>query len=125
MSINPVLNRFKKNSIDKGHQGKLAEAEMVKRTGGRGQPGSGSLAGAKGDVKFNIDDINFLAENKTSTSNSFTVKRDHLLKIYQEALEVARVPALSFQFVDAQGRSDKKDRWICLPEHLLMELLEE
>jgi hypothetical protein len=46
-----------------------------------------------------------------------------LYKVYQEALDVGKSPALSFQFVNMQGKSEKKDRWVAIPEHIFRELL--
>lgn len=106
----PYLKRAQ--TPDKGSAGRKAENSLAKRLGGTTTPGSGNLDGAKGDVKV----ANFLVENKTSLNDSFSVKKDHLYKIYQEALELGKVPALAFQFVRSDGNSDKRDRWVCVPE---------
>ena len=113
----PYLKRAKTG--DKGVAGRKAEGSLAKRLGGSVTPGSGAIEGAKGDVRVG----NFLVENKTSTNDSFSVKKDHLYKIYQEALEVSKVPALAFQFVNAEGKSQKKDRWVCIPEAAYLEWL--
>ncbi len=89
--------------------------------GGTPTPGSGALAGAKGDVRKG----DFLLENKSSQSDSFSVKKDHLHKIYQEALESAKTPGLCFQFVSPTGVSQKKDRWVCIPETVFQDLIGE
>lgn len=121
MSISPFLNRVAKR--DKGHAGRKAESETSKRMKGTLQPGSGNTDRAKGDMIIKRGDLSFLFENKSSMGESFSIKLEHLLKIYQEALSVNKIPALSFQFVGPTGASDKRGRWVCLPEHIFDELV--
>lgn len=115
--VPPYLARGNKGGS--GAAGRKAEKALATRLKGQQTPGSGALAGAKGDVHVG----QFLFENKSSTSDSFSVKKDVLLKIYHEALEVGKKPALSFQFVNSEGKSDKRSRWVCIPEHLFDELM--
>lgn len=121
MTDSPFMRRG--NPKDKGAPGRRAETLIAKRVGGKVQPGSGALAGAKGDVKVESSQHQFLMENKSSTGKSFSLQQDWLLKIYREALAQNRVPALSFQFVDSQGKSGRMDRWVCLPEHIALALI--
>ena len=86
---NPYLDRL--SSRDSGHHGRVAEKKAAKRMGGTQKPGSGSLPGAKGD----IDLPEFLVENKATLAKSYSLKLDTLLKVYQEALEVGKSPALT------------------------------
>lgn len=119
-SVEPAyLRRGNVKGKDKGVAGRVAEKSLAKRLGGTATPGSGAKEGAKGDVKAG----DFLVENKTSTNDSFGVKKDHLFKIYQEALEIGKHPALSFQFVSSEGKSAKRDRWVCIPESVFLEFL--
>lgn len=111
------------NPSDKGAPGRKAERRLADRLGGTQQPGSGALAGAKGDVIKDTPSLSLLIENKSTTGASFGLKRDHLLKVYQEALEQGKTPALAFQFINPLGKSEKRDRWVCLPEHIAMALL--
>lgn len=120
MSDSPFLRRLGKR--DSGHHGRVAEKKLAKRVGGREQPGSGALAGAKGDVKVEAK-IDLLLENKATKGATFTMRQEVLHKVYQEALEQTRVPALSFQFTNDAGLSDKRDRWVCLPEHVFLQLI--
>lgn len=113
------LRRGNAKGKDKGVAGRVAEKSLAKRLGGSVTPGSGALDGAKGDVKVG----DFLIENKTSTRDSFSIKKDHLYKIYQESLEVTKTPALAIQFVNSEGKSDKRDRWVMMPESAFMEFL--
>ena len=115
---NPFMEREGKGG--KGKQGRRAEVLLVDRLGGKLRRGSGNKEGEKGDVLVG----NFLIENKTTLGNSIRLELDWLLKIYQEALETSRIPALSFQFVNESGKSEKRGRWVCIPEHLLNELIE-
>lgn len=120
---NPFLTRTSKKDKDKGYQGRKAESKVSKRIGGVLQPGSGALLSAKGDMVVNTELVSLLVENKSTTSTSFAVKRDHLFKIHQEALEVGKIPALTFQFVDNNGISEKRERWVCVPEWVLQALI--
>jgi hypothetical protein len=124
-TFNPLLDRAAKRDKDKGYQGRKAELSLATRIGGVSQIGSGALEGAKGDVKVSRASIKLLMENKSSTTASFSVKREQLFKIYQEALETNRTPALSFQFVDSMGKSEKRERWVCIPESAFLELISE
>lgn len=117
----PYLKRAQ--TKDKGIPGRKAESSIIKRLGAAGRPGSGAMDGAKGDMTKG----EFLIENKSSSrdARSFTVQQAHLHKIYQEALELTRKPALAFQFVNAHGQSEKRDRWVCIPESVWQELVGE
>ena len=120
MTSSPFLRRMEKR--DTGHHGRKAEKSLATRLGGQLQPGSGALAGAKGDVKLKAS-MNFLMENRATIGASFSIRQDWLHKVYQEALEQTRVPALSFQFTNDAGKSDKRDRWVCVPESVFAELV--
>lgn len=120
-SISPFLRRV--NNRDSGYAGRRAEGFAAKRMKGVSQPGSGAIPGAKGDFKVEFSTESFLVENKTVKGDSFSIRRDHLLKVYQEALEQSRLPALAFQFVTTTGASEKRDRWVSIPERVFLELL--
>jgi hypothetical protein len=115
--VAPALARLQ--TKDKGIPGRKAEKHAAKRLGAVQRPGSGVLDGAKGDYEKG----EFLIENKSSQSASFTVKQPVLHKAYQEALERAKQPALAFQFVNELGQSEKRDRWVCIPEHVFKQLI--
>lgn len=115
----PYLKRA--SNPDKGIAGRKAESNAAKRIGADLRPGSGAMDGAKGDYQIG----EFLIENKTSMHASFSVRQEHFRKIYQEALERAMHPALAFQFVNAHGQSEKRDRWIAIPEGLFRQLIGE
>jgi hypothetical protein len=117
--IAPALRRSQ--TKDKGIGGRKAEKVAAKRMGAVLRPGSGLLDGAKGDYELG----KFLIENKTSQSASFTVKQAVLHKVYQEALERSKNAAMAFQFINEHGDSEKRDRWVCLPEHLFLQLIGE
>lgn len=106
------LSRGNDKGKDKGVAGRKAEKSLSKRLKGSLTPGSGNLSGRKGDLTVG----EFLMENKTSTMDSFSIRKDHLYKIYQEALEVSKTPALSVQFVTSDGNSAKRDRWVMITE---------
>lgn len=118
MSLLPPMLRRSSNP-DKGFAGRKAEKSLATRIAAQLQPGSGALHGVKGDMTK----ADFLLENKSSQSASFSVKQEQLQKVYQEALALGRKPALAFQFVNSGGNSQKQDRWVCVPESVFEELL--
>lgn len=119
----PFLRRLAANGL--GDSGRKAEKHIARRIKGELTPASGAMASVKGDVVKKTDTHTLMLENKTTIGASISIKQEYLRKVYQEALETNRTPALSFQFVNLQGHSDKRDRWIALPEHILMQLLGE
>lgn len=123
MSGSPFERRLAKR--DNGHHGRQAEKKIATRLAGTTQPGSGAIASAKGDVKVASATFSFLIENKATTGASFGMRQDWCQKIYQEALETGRTPALAFQFTNEAGRSEKRDRWVAIPEHVFKELIGE
>lgn len=118
MKGNPFFERS--NPKDKGAHGRKAEKHFAKRMGGKQQPGSGALDGAKGDVTYH----NFLIENKACAGESITIPLQWLLKAYGEAIASNRSPALAFQFTTAEGLSNARARWVCIPEHVFKDLTE-
>lgn len=120
MAESPFLRRV--NKRDSGLHGRRSESLTAKRVKGVTQPGSGALDGAKGDIKKVTEDRKWLMENKATNGQSFTMKKEWLLKIYQEARETNCTPALSFQFTDDSGRSEVRERWIAVPEHIWLEI---
>ena len=117
--MNPFLRR---NGKDSGLAGRKAEESAAKRFRGQLTPGSGALEGAKGDFKATINAVDFLMENKTTSGASMTLQKGWLLKIYQEALEMNKTPALSIQFTNATGGSEKRERWVMVPESVWLEM---
>jgi hypothetical protein len=107
---------------DKGVGGRKGERGLSSRIGGTLRPGSGALDGAKGDVtKFET-----LSECKTTIRDSMSLQLSWLHKIYQEALEVGKTPALALAFVNVEGQSKgKRDRWVCVPESVWLEMVED
>lgn len=118
----PFIRRQDKRGS--GFHGRRAEESLAKRLQGTQQPGSGAVAGAKGDVRRDTPSYSFLIENKATKGGSFSMKKDWLLKVYQEALEQNRVPALAFQFTDELGKSEKRERWVAIPEEVFKEILD-
>jgi len=118
---NPFMDRV--NGRDSGHHGRKAEGSLASRLKGTLQPGSGALAGAKGDVKLDNPGYSFLVESKTTKGASIGLTREWCLKIYQEALEQNRHPAIAITFTYDGGISEKRDRWVMVPEHIFSQLV--
>lgn len=123
MTLSPFERRLAKR--DNGHHGRQAEKKIATRLAGTTQPGSGALDSAKGDVKVATATFSFLIENKATKGDSLSVKKDWCLKIYQEALETNQTPALAFQFTNDAGQSEKRERWVALPEWAFKQLIGE
>ncbi len=113
------VGRARVKRTDKCH-GRLAEAKTARRLGGRTHAGSGNL-GEKAD--FTIKQ--FKVENKATINASMSLKLDWLLKVSQEALEVGKTPALSFQFVKKDGEPRKNGSWVAIPEKVYQAMLDE
>ncbi len=118
MSDNPFLNRANNRKI--GHNGRHSEKKLAKRMGGRLTPASGAMEGAKGDMV--VDD--FLIEAKATQNRSMSLDSDWLYKIYQEALELGKYPALAVTFTNNEGQSEKRERWVMVPEHVFKQILD-
>lgn len=116
MTNSPFVNRIAGRNI--GHNGRVSERKTAKRMGGVLTPASGAMSGAKGDIKKG----KFLIEAKATKNDSMSVKKEWLCKIYQEALEQGKEPALSIVFTDEAGNSGRRDRWVAIPEALFLEL---
>ena len=109
-----VMGRGKKI----GGTGIKAEKNTAKRTGGKLTPASGAMDGHKGD--FTLPGI--LAENKSTTRDSFSVQYEELQKIAAEARAVGMSPALFFQFTRGDGTPLPSGKWVCIPEHIWEEI---
>jgi len=95
------------------------EKEAADRLGGRPTRGSG-CGNDKGDVS--VDGVLRL-ECKTTEKKSFSLKRETVLKIEQEALEKNQVPAMEVEFIDSKG--NKIAHCAVVPLWVLEELVGE
>ncbi len=100
--------------------GQQAEKRTAKRLSGRARAGSGAIEGYKGDIEMGA----FLLENKSTVNFSIRIQYGWLDKISREAREEGKIPGLSFQFVDAQGRPMRHGRWVMIPEDEFKEAFE-
>ena len=106
----PFLRRNNKPS----KRGRDAEVRAAKRLSATPVPGSGSLPGRKGDLKFS----DFLIESKSTTQASISVKRGWMEKIAVEARDENMYPALMVQFTDLRGEAIKNGSWVFVPERV-------
>ncbi|MCK5788779.1 MAG: hypothetical protein KAH32_07260 [Chlamydiia bacterium] len=116
MSDNPWV---RKHSVKDSNHGRLAEAKASRRLKGVLVPGSGN-GSIKGDFTLDM----FKVENKSTINISLSIKYEWLMKIKQEAKEVNKIPALSFQFVDVKGNPIKYGNWVCIEESVFAQLIE-
>lgn len=112
-----LRDRIEQRGKRTGEAGRKAEKKTAKRLGGDLTPNSGA-GGDKGD--FTLPEL--LAENKSTTRDSFSVRYEHLQKISAEARATGRRPILSFQFTRPNGDPLPSGAWVCIPESLWEEL---
>lgn len=93
---------------DDGRSGKRYEKKTAKSLKGKLQSGSGSKD-KKGDILFN----DLLLELKSTTHNSFSLKKEYLQKIKKAAIEQNKIPGLLFAFVNGNGESTEE--WLIIP----------
>jgi hypothetical protein len=106
---NPFVDRQTRGTHKHGQK---SEVKTAKRLGGVPRPGSGAVAGAKGDIMLS----EYLVENKSTEHKSISIKLEWLEKISVEAREESKIPALAIQFVDKAGNSKRNARWVLIPE---------
>lgn len=86
------------------------ERDLANTIGGKQQKGSGSQLHAKGDVRKKGV---FRVECKSTTAQSFSMKREILDKISSECLGMER-PALDVLFLNDKTLREE-DRWVAIP----------
>ena len=94
------------------------EDDTALRANGTKTIASGALAGFKGDV---VTD-NLLIENKITSKDSISVKKEVLVKISFEAKSYGKLPVLAFGFDRINPLVDKT--WWAMPEDLAAKMLE-
>lgn len=100
--------------------GSLSEEKVAKRLDGKVTPGSGSMGGVKGDIKFE----KILMESKATIKDSISIKLAWLAKISREATDASKTPALSVTYVNDEGDPRKFGKWVMIPETLFKEINE-
>ena len=100
----------KRGRSDNQKRSKKQEEGVAKRTGAKRQKASGSLSGAKGDVR---KAGTMRGECKFTRARSFSLKLDELMKIEREA-SAGEQPVM---FVEFQGVGTPK-RFAVIPEWL-------
>ena len=99
------FNLFKQEQESVKSKANKTEKTLAKKLGGRRQPCSGALAGAKGDVKT----AKFLFDSKETVNESISVKASDLMKIRSEADKQSRDPALVLSLCSGVHQ------WVCIP----------
>lgn len=115
---NPFLKRLERRGT--GYHGQVGERRKQRSLGAVRVPASGSMAGAKGDMKKD----EFLIENKTTIHQSYALNRTTLHKISKEALTTGRKPVVALSFVLPTGASLPGSDWIIMRQADWLELLE-
>ena len=97
---------------------KAQEKKVAKEIGGRVVAGSGASMYSKGDV----ENRDILVECKTTARPNITVKGEWLEKIYMEALDKRKTPALSIELRGKTGIAPQD--WVLIPLNVFSELVE-
>ena len=108
----PAVDRWKQ----KPHEDRQ-NRRLDKKLGGSATPGSGRFSGAKGDRELGGL---FKIEEKATDSQSIAIRRKFLEKIYEEAKQQDKEPALAFSFL--KGKSPAPSDWIAVPVTLFREM---
>ena len=112
------LPKYFLEGAGKHEKSKRQELRVAKEVGGKRQRGSGSKDFHKGDVKS----LELLIESKRTDKESMSVKKEWLVKIFQESFAYKKIPALSIEF-DTMPNIVPKD-WIAIPAKTLALLIE-
>jgi len=108
------IDRF---AIDPHSHEKEQNKRLDKSLGGTPIIGSGKFEGAKGDRE--LDGL-FKIEEKATRAQSIAITRKFLEKIFNEALQQNKEPALAFSFLS--GKSPAPSDWIAVPVTLFREM---
>ena len=101
-----------------GDTGRISERKLAGRLGGELTPGSGNMAGSKGDVKLN----GFLIEAKSTVKDSVAIKFNWLCKIIGEAYSTGKKPALAITFTDERGNPKTAGKWVMVEERMFRQM---
>ena len=112
---NPLLNRTARI----GESGRKSEKRVARSAGARLQPASGSMIGAKGDMRKG----NWLTEAKSTTAGQMALKLSWLEKINDEAMAKGLNPALTVSFVTGDG-SARGTEWVLIRRADFQEITE-
>lgn len=100
-----------------GKAGRAAEKKTLSAHGAQPTPNSGASS-AKGDGVL----PEFRMEVKSTTRESFSLKRQDLSKITGEAHATGLTPCLAIVFTDGSGRPVREGSWVCIPQDTFKEL---
>lgn len=113
-----ALPKYFTDGPGKHKKSKAQERRIAKELGGKTQRGSGSKDFHKGDIKS----VELLVEAKRTDKDSLSVKKEWLIKIFQESVSYSRIPALSIEFDDMPTIVPKD--WIAIPAKTLKLLID-
>lgn len=103
------------------HAQEQRAGKKLQRLGARAQPGSGNQLARKGDFDVPTPE-SFLAEAKSTVTQTLAVNMGWLRKIDREARGVRKTPMLIMQF-EAMSVPVPKD-WAAVPLEVLVRLIE-
>ncbi len=113
------MNPFLKRTEGIGRTGVASERKTAKSLKGRQTISSGNQLGDKGDIEFQLGDMEVRAENKATEKDSYRLQYEELCKIVHEAVAKNQVPAFIINFTSGNGKPRKHGRWLCFPVEFL------
>ena len=114
-----MANPFLKRTAGIGRTGIESEKKTAKSLKGRQTRASGAMVGDKGDIEFQLGDMEIRAENKATEKDFYRIQYGELCKIVHEAVAKNQVPAFIVNFTSGNGKPRKHGRWLCFPVEFL------
>lgn len=114
-----MVNPFLKRTEGIGRTGVESEKKTAKSVKGRQTVSSGNQLGDKGDIEFQLGDMEVRAENKSTQKDSYRLHYKELRKIVNEAVEKNQTPAFIVNFTSGNGAPRKHGRWLMFPLEFL------
>lgn len=104
--------------------GRKSERRVAKTMGARLTHNSGASSFDKGDMTLSEFPFGRLRlEAKSTSRDSFSIKRETLEKIVDEASAAGDFPAFTISFVLTDGRPKRAGEWAMIPLDIFRELL--
>ena len=97
--------------------------ELIEQMGGRLNPSSGAMRGAKSDGQVHKKK-SYRVECKSTVKATLPVELGWLVKIATEALAQGQEPILTVSFVQPDGKPKHHGDWVMMPKYLFDELSE-
>lgn len=114
---NRFLDRLERNNTKYKFGDKAVTRQLSKYRNGRKTIGSGGkFENDKGDLQLG----QFLVEGKSTAKESISVKKEMLDKIFREAMNQGKIPALLISFQSEGGLEKPQGDWYLIPDYVFL-----